>query len=106
MNKKIEADGRLFNIHMIRAKNGCFLIVCEGEEMKLGSMALSLKIDNRASSSIIIPSKFEDVYSRIFSESISMMIDGIVIASLYTITPIDAHIAKRLLEEIKELCKT
>ncbi len=74
--------------------------------MKLGSMALSLKIDNRASSSIIIPSKFEDVYSRIFSESISMMIDGIVIASLYTITPIDAHIAKRLLEEIKELFKT
>ena len=99
-------DGRAFNIHIIRAKNGCFLMVSEGEEIKLGSIALSVKIGDRANSSIIIPSKFGDIYSRILSESVSIMINGIVIASLYSITPMDAQIARRLLEEIKDLCKT
>jgi len=106
LNKRLTENGRVFNIHIIRAKNGCFLIVYEGEEMKLGSIALSVKIGDRANSSIIIPSKFGDVYSRIISESASMMINGIVIASLYAINPIDAQIAVRLLEEIKDLCKT
>jgi len=105
-NKRLVEDGRVFNINVIRAKNGCFLIVSEGEEIRLGSIALSVKIGDRANSSIIIPSKFGDVYSRIISESASIMIDGIVIASLYAITPIDAQIAIRLLNEIKELFKT
>jgi len=99
-------DGRAFNIHIIRAKNGCFLMVSEGEEIKLGSIALSVKIGDRANSSIIVPSKFGDIYSRILSESVSMMINGIVIASLYSINPIDAQIVRKLLEEIKDLFKT
>jgi len=98
-------DGRLFNIHIIRAKNGCFLMVSEGEEIKLGSIALSVKIGDRANSSIIIPSKFGDIYSRIISESASMMINGIAIASLYSINPMDAQIARRLLEETKDVFK-
>lgn len=105
-NKRLVFDERVLNIHIIRAKNGCFLIIYEGEEMKLGSIALSVKIGDRANSSIIIPSRFGDIYSRIISESASIMINGIVIASLYAITPIDAQIARRLLEEIKELFKT
>ncbi|MCP8308396.1 MAG: hypothetical protein H3Z54_06840 [archaeon] len=105
-NKRLVTDGRLFNIHTIRAKNGCFLIVSEGEEMKLGSIALSVKIGDKANSSIIIPSKFGDIYSRIISESVSIIINGIVLASLYSITPIDAQIARRLLEEIRDLFKT
>ena len=105
-NKRLILDGRVFNIHIIRAKNGCFLMVSEGEEIKLGSIALSVKLGDRANSSIIIPSKFGDIYSRILSESVSIMINGIVIASLYSITPMDAQIARRLLEEIKDLCKT
>jgi hypothetical protein len=100
-NKKLIVDGRIFNIHIVRAKNGCFLFVYEGEEMKLGSMALSVKIGNRANSNIIIPSKFGDDYSRILSESLSMMINGIVIVSLYALSPIDAQMARSLLEELK-----
>ncbi|MEM3437066.1 MAG: hypothetical protein QXP55_00825 [Nitrososphaerales archaeon] len=105
MNKKLIVNGRIFNICIIKAKNGCFLLVYEGEEIKLGSTALSVRIDNRANSSIIIPSKFGDLYSRILSESLSMIIDGIVIASLHTLSPIDAQIVRSLLEEIKKLCK-
>ena len=105
-NKRLILDGRVFNIHVIRAKNGCFLMVSEGEEIKLGSISLSVKIGDRANSSIIIPSKFGDIYSRILSESVSMMINGIVIASLYSINPIDAQIVRKLLEEIKDLFKT
>ncbi len=106
LNKRLIADGRVFNIHIIRAKNGCFLIIYEEEEMKLGSISLSVKIGDKANSSIIVPSKFGDVFSRIISESAAMMINGIVLASLYAINPIDAQIVIRLLEEIKELFKT
>ncbi|MGQ9468896.1 MAG: hypothetical protein ACUVTD_03600 [Nitrososphaerales archaeon] len=105
-NKKLAVNGRAFDIHIVRAKNGCFLMISEGDEIKLGSMALSVKIGDRANSSIIIPSRFGDIYSRIISESVAMMINGIAIASLYSITPLDAQILRRILEEIKGLCKT
>lgn len=99
-------DGRVFSIHITRAKNGCFLIISEGEEVKLGSVALSVKIGDKANSSTIIPSKFGDIYSRILSERLSIVINGVVITSLYSIDPIDTQIARRLLEEIKDLSKT
>ncbi|NWG08905.1 MAG: hypothetical protein HXX80_01090 [Nitrososphaerales archaeon] len=98
-------DKKVFNIHMLRAKNGCFLTVSEGEEAKFGSIALSVKVGDRANSTIIIPSRFGDIYSRILAESISVMIDGVVIASLHTLSPIEPQIVRRLLDEIKELCK-
>ena len=104
-NKALVIDKRIFNIHMLRVENGCFLTVSEGEETKFGSMALSVKVGDRANSTTIIPSRFGDIYSRILAESISMMIDGIVIASLYTLSPIESQIVRRLLDEIKELCK-
>jgi hypothetical protein len=78
-------------------------MVSEGEEIRIGSIALSAKMGDRANSSVIVPSRFGDIYSRILSESVSIMINGIVIASLYSITPMDAQIARRLLEEIKDL---
>jgi len=102
-NKKVEAIGRRFDIQIFRAKNGCFLIISEGEEIKLGSMALSVKIGERANSTSIIPSKFGDIYSRVFAEVTSMIINGIAVASLYILTPLDPQIVKKLLNEVKDI---
>ncbi|MCP8310948.1 MAG: hypothetical protein L6N94_05565 [Candidatus Methylarchaceae archaeon HK01M] len=105
-NKKVVANGREFYIQVLRVKNGCFLIISEGEEIKLGSMALSVKVGDRANSTSIFPSRFGDIYSRVFAEFTSMIVKGIAVVSLYILTPIDSQIVKKLLNEVKEILKS
>ena len=94
-----------FSFQVLRASNGCFLIISEGEETKLGSMAFSVKVGDRANSISIIPSKFGDIYSRLFAEVTSMIVNGISVVSLYIKAPIDTQIFKKLLNEIKDILK-
>jgi hypothetical protein len=101
--KNVSINGRDFVIHILKAKNGCFVIVSEGEEVRMGSIAFSTLVTKEAKSTTIIPSKFDENFSGIFAESISLVVKGLVLVSLYSSSIIDTIVAKFLLNEIKNL---
>lgn len=102
--REVTIEKRAFSIRGLRAVNGCLLIISEGRDVRVGSVALSVRVGDRANSTVIIPSKFGDIYSSIFAETVANLINGIVIASLYATTPMDTVVAKKLLDEVRSLC--
>ena len=101
--KNVSINGRDFVIHMLKAKNGCFVSVSEGKEVRMGSIAFSTLVTKEAKSTTVIPSKFDENFSGIFAESIALFLKGLVLVSLYTSSIIETSEAKFLLNEIKNL---
>ena len=103
VGKKLDANGRVFNVELLKFSNGIFATISEDPEPRLGTITLSLKTHERVSSSNLIPDRRGSIFSGMVGELIVEKTQGISIVSLYLREEIDATITKMLLSTISEL---
>ncbi len=101
--KVVEINDRKFIIGVLKVSNGCFLVVSEGSELRLGSLSMSIKTGDMTSSSVLIPSKFGGFLDTMFSEIVASVVKGISVASLFISKEMDAQSIKTLLAEVRSL---
>jgi hypothetical protein len=100
-SKNIAINERNFKIQSVYFCNGYFISVSEGDEDRLGSLTLSMKIQNRVEHTNIIPDSRAGPLSSILSDMISNVSQGITILSLYVLQQLDTESASKLIREIK-----
>ncbi len=101
--RNVEINGRTFIIGVLKVANGCFVVVSEGSELKLGSVSMSVKSGEQMSSSMLVPGKFGGFLDTMLSEMVANVVKGIVVASLFISREMDSQSIKKLLSEVRSL---
>jgi len=101
--KNVEINDRKFIIGVLKVANGCFVVVSEDSELRLGSVSMSVKTGEQISSSLLVPSKFGGFLDTMLSEMVANVVKGIVVASLFISREMDPQSIKKLLSEVRSL---
>ena len=75
--------GRKFRINILKYDNGYFISISENE-LKLGSISVSLSVTNKSNTAKVIPDKNDQLFIDTLASRISLMKNGICIISLHT----------------------
>lgn len=102
-SKSVSILGRNFKIRLLGFTNGCFLVVSEGVEERLGSLTLSIKIQDKVEHTVVIPERWAGVFSSILADMVANFTQGITVVSLYLLSGVDVELARELLEEVRSL---
>ena len=100
--KPIHLEDRNFSLIVQTFDNGCFISLSE-DNMKIGSLVVSLSNKSNSVTTTVIPSKSESLFIKLIAERISAKIDGIAIVSLFLKKEIEPNTAKALMSEIIKL---
>jgi len=103
IQEKIDVNGRKFNISKLSTINGCFLIISEGDELRIGAISIAVKMGERSVATNIIPSKIKDVLPNLIAEAVSKWVNGVALVSTYIRSEVDGEIVKKLLTAVKSL---
>lgn len=78
-----DSFGRKFNINILKFDNGYFISISENE-IKIGSISVSLAITNKSNTAKVIPDKNDQLFIDTLSSRIALMKNGICVISLHT----------------------
>ncbi len=99
-NKKtIVYENRTFLVNFLNFENGMIISISE-TSLKIGSMLISISSGPVPSTSVIIPTKSEELFLKLLSEKISSFLKGICIVTGNFEKPLDNETTKQLMHEI------
>ena len=97
--KTIAYDNRTFIVNMLNFENGLIISISENSQ-KIGSMLISIGTGPVPSTSIIIPTKSEELFLKLLPEKISSFLNGICLVTGNFEKPLDNETTKQLMHEI------
>ena len=99
-NKKtIVCENRTFLVNFLNFENGIIISISE-TSLKIGPMLISISSGPVPSTSVIIPTKSEELFLKLLSEKISSFLKGICIVTGNFEKPLDNETTKQLMHEI------
>ena len=99
-NKKtIVYENRTFLVNFLNFENGMIISISE-TSLKIGSMLISISSGPVPSTSVIIPTKSEELFLKLLAEKISSFLKGICIVTGNFEKPLDNETTKQLMHEI------
>ncbi len=97
--KTVVYDNRTFLVNMLNFENGLILSISENS-LKIGPMLISISSGPVPSTSIIIPTKSEELFLKLLAEKISSFLKGICVVTGNFEKPLDNETTKQLMHEI------
>ena len=97
--KTIAYENRTFLVNMLNFENGMIISISENSP-KIGPMLISISSGPVPSTSIIIPTKSEELFLKLLSEKISSFLKGICLVTANFERSLDNNTTKRLMHEI------
>jgi len=97
--KTIAYENRTFLVNMLNFENGIIVSITENSA-KIGPMLISINSGPVPSTSIIIPTKSEELLLKLLSQKISSFIKGICLVTANFEKPLDSETTKQLMHEI------
>ena len=97
--KKVVYDNRSFLVNMLNFENGMIISISENSH-KIGPMLISISSGPVPSTSIIIPTKHEELFLKLLAEKISSFLKGICLVTANFENPLDNETTKQLMHEI------
>ena len=97
--KTIAYNNRTFLVNMLNFENGIIISISENL-LKIGPMLISINSGPVPSTSIIIPTKSEELFLKLLSEKISSFLKGICLVTGNFEKPLDNETTKQLMQEI------
>ena len=97
--KKVVYDNRSFLVNMLNFENGLVISISENSP-KIGPMLISIGSGPVLSTSIIIPTKSEELFLKLLAEKISSFLKGICLVTANFENPLDNETTKQLMHEI------
>ena len=99
--KTIAYENRIFLVNMLNFENGMIISISENSP-KIGPMLISISSGPVPSTSIIIPTKSEELFLKLLSEKISSSLRGICLITGNFEKPLDNKVTKQLMHQIME----
>lgn len=84
---------------MLNFENGTIVSITENSQ-KIGPMLISINSGPVPSTSIIIPTKSEELFLKLLSQKISTFLKGICLVTANFEKPLDSETTKQLMHEI------
>jgi hypothetical protein len=103
VSSKLEFEGRVFTLDLLRFSNGSFANISEDPVARIGAISISIKAQQGVNSSTLIPDRRGSIFSSMIGELIAEKTKGIAVVSLYLREEVDPQIMKILLSEISKL---
>ena len=97
--KTVVYDNRTFLVNMLNFENGLILSISENS-LKIGPMLISISSGPVPSTSVIIPTKTEELFLKLLAEKISSFLKGICVVTGNFEKPLDNETTKQLMHEI------
>ena len=97
--KTIAYENRTFLVNMLNFENGMIVSISENS-LKIGSMLISISSGPVPSTSIVIPTKSEELFLKLLAEKISSYLKGICLVTANFEKPLDNKTTKQLMHEI------
>ena len=97
--KTVVYDNRTFLVNMLNFENGLILSISENS-LKIGPMLISISSGPVPFTSVIIPTKSEELFLKLLAEKISSFLKGICIVTGNFEKPLDNETTKQLMHEI------
>jgi p-aminobenzoyl-glutamate transporter AbgT len=97
---KMRLDDREFTIFILKAINGCFISISEGNAHRLGALNVSLAGSVGTSTARVIPSKHDSVFLDMLSQRVASMLNGICIISMSINAPLATTVMKSIMNNI------
>ena len=97
--KTIAYENRTFLVNMLNFENGTIISITENSQ-KIGPMLISINSGPVPSTSIIIPTKYEELFLKLLSQKISSFMKGICLVTANFEKPLDSETTKQLMHEI------
>ena len=97
--KTIAYENRTFLVNMLNFENGTIVSITENSQ-KIGPMLISINSGPIPSTSIIIPTKSEELFLKLLSQKISSFMKGICLVTANFEKPLDSETTKQLMHEI------
>ena len=97
--KTVVYDDRTFLVNMLNFENGLVISISENSP-KIGPMLISIGSGPVLSTSIIFPTKSEDLFLKLLAEKISSFLKGICLVTANFEKPLDNNTTKQLMHEI------
>ena len=97
--KTIAYENRTFLVNMLNFENGMIISISENSP-KIGPMLISISSGPIPSTSIIIPTKSEELFLKLLSEKISSFLKGICLVTANFERSLDNNTTKQLMHEI------
>ena len=97
--KTVVYDNRSFVVNMLNFENGMMISISENSP-KIGPMLISINSGPVPSTSIIIPTKSEELFLKLLAEKISSFLKGICLVTANLEKPLDNETTKQLMHEI------
>ena len=101
ITKTIAYENRIFLVNMLNFENGMIISISENSP-KIGPMLISISSGPVPSTSIIIPTKSEELFLKLLSEKISSSLRGICLITGNFEKPLDNKVTKQLMHQIME----
>ena len=99
-NKKIIVyENRTFLVNFLNFENGMIISISENS-VKIGPMLISISSGPVPSTSIIIPTKSEELFLKLLAEKISSFLKGICLVTANFEKSLDNNTTKQLMHEI------
>jgi len=99
-NKKIIVyENRTFLVNFLNFENGMIISISENS-VKIGPMLISISSGPVPSTSIIIPTKSEELFLKLLAEKISSFLKGICLVTGNFEKSLDNETTKQLMHEI------
>ena len=97
--KTITYENRTFLVNILNFENGMIISISENSP-KIGPMLISISSGPVPSTSIIIPTKSEELFLKLLSEKISSFLKGICLVTGNFEKTLDNKTTKQLMHEI------
>ena len=97
--KTIVYENRTFLANMLNFENGLILSISENT-LKIGPMLISISSGPVPSTSVIIPTKSEELFLKLLAEKISSFLKGICLVTANFERSLDNNTTKQLMHEI------
>lgn len=97
------STGRDFFLQSLFFQNGCFLIISEGHEERIGALSVAISASNKVNVAKVIPSKFDSMFINTIAERVSSMINGICLVSIYTKVQLHLDDMKAIIGEVMSI---
>ena len=97
--KTIVYENRTFLVNMLNFENGLIISISENS-LKIGPMLISISSGPVPSTSVIIPTKSEELFLKLLAEKISSFLQGICIVTANFEKPLNNETTKQLMHEI------
>jgi hypothetical protein len=95
-----QSTGRDFFLKSFFFQNGCFIIISEGEEWRIGAVSAAISSANKVNTAKVIPSKYDSMFISTIAEKVSSMINGICLISFYSKAQLQLEDMKAIMGEI------